>query len=151
MTEEKAWLSCKEAAALLNYSQRHILNLIKNGKISASRNDDGKYIIQKSEFFRAYPTAMAQKEHGSEENHSRNNSMKLMEEKIKHLQEMLDDKRKQNELLITQLNNFTEEKSKMLDTITSHTRLIEFKEKYGKANEGLENKKTKWIWPFKKR
>ena len=152
MTEEKNWLTCREAASILNYSQRHIVNLIKNGKLSAQKDEDGKYYIQKSEFFRVYPNTMKQEKVGTVEKLLGNESVKFLEEKIRHLQEMVDEKKRQNEFLTQQLNNFTEEKSKMLEAINSHTRLLEFKETTVKSNSTKpEHKSLNWIWPFKKR
>ncbi len=149
MYNEKSWLTCREAAALLNYSQRHILNLIKKGKLSADRDEDGKYYIQKSEFLRVYPNAIKVETDGISEKSMEGHTRKLLEEKIKHLQEMVDEKKKQNEFLVEQLSNFTHEKSKMLDAINSNARLLEFKETAGKSYEKNSNK-ISW-WPFKKR
>lgn len=147
MFEDKPWLTCREAAQLLNYSQRHIVNLIKNGKLSAEKDEDGKYYIQKAEFFRVYPTAMPKEMGGTAEKLTGTDAVKFLEEKVRHLQEMLDERRKQNDLLVQQLNNFTEEKSKMLDAIASHTRLLEHK----KRNPHISGKKPFSLWPFKRR
>lgn len=154
MTEEKTWLTCKEAAILLNFTQRHILNLINKGKISAERDETGKYFIQKAEFFRVFPEALQVEPDGKDAKSLEKDTTKVLEEKIRHLQEMVDEKKKQNDFLTQQLNHFTEEKSKMLDAIASHTRLLEFKETSGKSyTSSKENKISKnfdW-WPFKKR
>lgn len=132
MYKEKTWLTCREAAILLNYSQRHILNLIKNGKLSADRDDDGKYYIDKSEFYRVYPHAMPieipVENDGNDSNSIENSSKQMLEIKIKHLEEMIDEKKKQNHFLTEQISNFTQEKLKMLDAINCHGRLLEFKE-----------------------
>lgn len=157
MNNEKTWLSCKEVAELLECSHRNIPNLIKKGKLSASRDDLGKWIIDKSEFFRAYPDAMNVEKTGTDEKNIGNQTMKVLEEKIKHLQEMVDEKKKQNEFLLTQLNINTDEKSKMLDAINGHTRLLEFKESAGKpskappSSQDLDRKGFSWKWPFKLR
>lgn len=133
MNNEKNWLSCKEAARLLNITQRHVGNLIGKGKFRAEKNDDGKFIIMKSEFFRVYPYLLTIENDRNDENSLEQGTKKVMEEKIRHLQEMIDEKRKQNEFLIEQLSNFTNEKSKMLDAINSHTRLLEYKETSAKT------------------
>lgn len=152
MTNGKTWLTCREAAKLLNFSQRHIGNLIKKGRIKAEKDEDGRYFIEKSEFFRVYPHAMKAEKDGTDEKPMENESKKFLEEKIKHLQEMIDEKRRQNEFLAEQLATFTEEKFKMLDAINSHARLLEYKETTGKTkaveNEG-HGKLFEW-WPFKK-
>lgn len=128
MTNEKTWLSCREAGKLLNFTQRHIINLINKGKLSAEKDEYGRYFIQKSEFFRAYPDAMNVESKGTDKEPAGNDSVKLLEEKLQHLQEMFEEKKRQNEFLIEQLENFTQEKSKMLDAINSHARLLEHKE-----------------------
>lgn len=145
MNDAKTYLTCKEASNLLGFTQRHILNLIKNGKLSADRDEGGKYYIQKSEFFRAFPHAMRIEQARTEEKSSGTESMKALEEKIKHLEEIVDEKKKQNEFLTEQLGNFTQEKFKMLDAINSHARLLEYKET-GESNSS----KTKW-WSFSKK
>lgn len=153
MTSEKTWLTCREAGVLLKYSQRHIINLIKKGKVSAQKDEDGKYFIEKSEFFRVYPDAMNVEALGTDEKSIGSEAMKVMEEKIRHLQEMVDEKKKQNEFLAEQLGSFTQEKSKMLDAINSHARLLEFKETAGKSSSPYvdQAKRVFEWWPFKRR
>jgi len=137
----KTWLSCKEAASIIGYTQRHIINLIKNGKLSASRDESGQYFIDKSEFFRVYPQDIKVEKPGTSEKSFEEIPRKLLEERIKHLEEMIVEKNKIIEILTEQLRNFTQEKSQMLEAITSHTRLLE--------HQG--NKKTLSWWPFKGR
>ncbi len=148
MKIEKSWLTCREAASLLNYTQRHIVNLIKKGKLSADKDENGKYFIEKSEFFRVYPNATKGEPPRTEEKPAGNNSLEFLEEKIRHLQELVQEKNKHNEFLAHQLDNFTHEKSKMLEAINSHARLLEYKESTIKYTE--DNKIASW-WPFKKR
>jgi len=154
MTDEKTWLTCREAGKLLNCTQRHVLNLIKKGKLSADRDETGKYFIQKSEFFRVYPDAMEVEVSGNEEKSPGNVDMKLLEEKLRHLEEMMNEKNKLNEFLLDQLNINKDEKSKMLDAINSHTRLLEFKESIKKSAPSSDEKSSKkafdW-WPWKRK
>lgn len=149
MNNEKTWLTCREVGVLLNCSQRHALNLIKKNNISADRDERGQYFVHKSEFYRVFPEAMKVEQDGNEEKFGGSEAMKFLEEKIRHLQEMVDEKKKQNEFLTEQLGNFTEEKSKMLDAINSHTRLLEYKESGGNCSPSAEKKSFSW-WPFKK-
>lgn len=151
MKDEKTWLTCKEAALLLNCTQRHVLNLIKKKNISADRDEAGKYFIHKSEFFRVYPHAMSVENERNEEKFGGNEAMKVLEEKVRHLQEMVDEKKKQNEFLLGQLDINTNEKSKMLDAINNHARLLEFKETGGKAPSSADEKRGFNWWPFKKK
>lgn len=152
MKSEKTWLTCKEAAAIIGCSQRHVLNLIKKKNISTEKDDSGKHIIQKSEFFRVFPQAMYAELARSEENLDGNEATKLLEEKIRHLQEIVDEKKRQNEFLMGQIVINTDEKSKMLDALNNHARLLEFKETGSKAPSF--SKKIgfgfNW-WPFKRR
>lgn len=151
MHKEKSWLTCKEAADLIGCSQRTILNMIKRGDFSSEKDESGKNFIQKSEFFRVHPEAMGMETDGNGENKAGKNDLKALEERIRHLQEMVDEKKKQNEFLMGQLNINTEEKSKMLDAINSHSRLLEFKEGSGdNKNTCSSNKPFTW-WPFKNR
>jgi len=126
--DNKTYLTCKDIAKLLNITHRHVLNVLSKKNISTERDESGKHIVQKSEFFRVFPELMHKSEHGTEEKSDGNQAMKLMEEKIRHLQEMLDEKKKQNEFLMGQININDDKQSKMLDAINSHSRLLEFKE-----------------------
>jgi predicted site-specific integrase-resolvase len=136
----KNWLTCKEAATILGYGTRQMLNIIKKGKISAERDESGQYFIDKSEFYRVYPDGKRrQSEAGSTKNSAEEIPKKLLEERIKHLEEMILEKNKVIELVKEQLYNFTQEKSKMLEAINGHTRLLEHH----------ENKKSSGWWPFK--
>lgn len=154
MNKEKTWLSCREVGELLNCTQRHALNLIKNGKLSADRDEGGKYYVQKSEFFRVFPDAKKVEIDRNESKLPGKEDMKFLEEKLKHLEEMMNEKNKQNEFLKEQLINFTEEKSKMLDAINGHTRLLEYKETSGKPAPSSAEKSSKkafdW-WPWKRK
>ncbi len=70
---------------------------------------------------------MQEQDRKTEENDG-NISMKVMEEKIRHLQEMLEEKKKQNDFLMEQISINDDKQSKMLDAISSHSRLLEYKE-----------------------
>ena len=148
----ETWLTCKEAASLIGYTQRHITNLIAKGKLSAE-HDNGKYFIQKAEFFRVYPNALKMEVAGTKEKNTNKKALDFLEEQVRYLQEIITEKRKHNEYLMEQIQVFTEEKSKMLDAINSHARLLEHKEVVGKNSAKtieIKGKKKNWIWPFKK-
>lgn len=150
MIVEKSWVTCKEAAVILNYTQRHIINLIKKGKISAERDENGKHVIQKAELFRVYPDAFPKEIEETEKNIFGYENKRLLEEKIKHLQELLEEKRRQNDFLTQQLNNFTEEKLKLIETINGHIRLLEYKESSEKIIRDKTQPIPKWKSLFKK-
>lgn len=126
--DEKTYLTCKDMAKLLNVTHRHVLNVLAKKNISTEKDESGKHIVQKSEFFRVFPKLMNQEQSGNDEKSGGSESMKVMEEKIRHLQEMLDEKKKQNEFLMNQITISDDKQAKMLDAINGHTRLLEFKE-----------------------
>ena len=122
MNTDIPWISCKEAAEALNFTQRHIVNLIKKGKLKAEC-DNGKYFIPKDDFFRVFPHAVKQDENKCIENIT----IKFLEEKIRYLEDTIVEKRKENEFLREQLNRATSEKSKMLDTQNGYIKFLEQK------------------------
>jgi len=139
----KNWLSCKEVASILGYTQRHIINIIKKGKLSARRDETGQYFIDKSEFYRVYPESSKIELTGSSSKSIEESIKKFLEEKIRHLEELLGEKNKLNEFLTEQIQNFNQEKSKMLEAINSHARLLEYKES-AISNKTRETPKKKW-------
>jgi|GEM_PF-1261747 len=154
MANEKSWIGCKEIAQLLNCTQRNVINLIRKGTISAKKDDNGKYFVQKSEFFRVFPECMEVEVVGSEKKPPRKENVSLLETKIQHLQEMMEEKSKQNQFLMDQLEVFTQEKSKMLDAITSHTKLLEYQGTgrviSSKRNSESTDNRIRW-WSLKKK
>lgn len=141
----KNLLGCKEAATILGYTQRHILNLIKKGKLSAHRDEAGQYFIDKSEFYRVYPEKNPMQGVGSVANYGIESSSAALEERVRHLEEMVREKTRHAEFLTEQIQNFTQEKSKMLEAITSYARLLEHKET---VNKEIKPSKARW-WSFK--
>lgn len=124
----KTYLTCKDISILLDISQRHVLNILAKKSISTEKDDTGKHLIQKAEFFRVFPDLMNQEIDGKKTKSEGNQAMKLLEEKVRHLQEMLDEKKKQTEFLMGQISINDDKQSKMLDAISAHSRLLEFKE-----------------------
>ena len=55
MNQNNSLLSTRDAAEASGFSLRHIQKLIKGGKLSASMDDGGNYMIDKSEFYRVFP------------------------------------------------------------------------------------------------
>lgn len=128
MRDHVSYLTPQEAGDLAGYTARHIHNFIKSGKLTATR-EDNKFYIDKSEFFRVFPDAYKKFE--------KRNELKLSEEEVrirhevenKFLKEAIIEKEKQNEFLKQQLENFSQEKSQMLQAITSQSRLLEHQTK----------------------
>lgn len=124
----KTYLTCKDIAKLLNVTHRHVLNVIAKKNISTEKDESGKHIVQKAEFFRVFPHLINKQDNGNDEKSVGNQAMKVLEEKIRHLQEMLDENKKHNEFLMNQISIGEDKQSKMLDAINSNSRLLEFKE-----------------------
>lgn len=133
MHRGKSWLTPKEAGEILGMTGRNVTNLIKKGKIRADKDEDGRYFIEKSEFFRVYPDALEKENERNAKNSSEGSAVKLLEEKLNHMQELLSERKRQNEFLVEQLNNFTQEKKGLIESINAHTRLLEYKETQNKT------------------
>ncbi|KTD01579.1 helix-turn-helix domain-containing protein [Legionella feeleii] len=122
MSEESSSLSTRMAAEIAGCSARHIQSLIKKGKLSASRDDGGNYLIDKSEFYRVFPDAHTKR---TVANHGEQSSRNALEVEVKYLKEMLAEKAKQNEFLHKQLEAASTEKSALIETLASNQRLLE--------------------------
>lgn len=126
MGEKNSLLSTREAAEIAGYSARHIQGMIKKGKLSATRDDGGNYLIEKSEFYRVFPDAHNKR---SGANNSDESSRIVLEKEVQHLKEMLAEKSKQNEFLHKQLETATIEKTILLETLNSNQKLLEHSNK----------------------
>lgn len=115
-------ISTREAALELGVSSRQIQKLIKNGKLSAERNESGNYLIEKSEFYRIFPEAFKVR---SDANNDEQNTRTVRDHEIKYLETLLTEKTRQNEFLQKQLESATLEKTRLLDTINNQQKLIE--------------------------
>lgn len=126
-----SFLSTRDAAEISGFSSRHIQNLITRGNMSATRSHDGRYLIDKSEFYRVFPDAHKQRmvPHNNEviEKYSEN---VLLEVENKFLKEMLAEKDRritekdaQNEFLHKQLEMVATEKTMLLETIRNQKML----------------------------
>jgi excisionase family DNA binding protein len=122
LTNTSTQISTKEAAIELGVSPRQIQKLIKNGKLSAERNESGNYLIDKSEFYRVFPEAFGVR---TDANNNEQGSRTIRDHEIKHLEAMLTEKTRQNEFLQKQLESSTLEKTRLLDTINHQQKLIE--------------------------
>ncbi len=119
-----SWLTPSEAAKLLGCSTRYVQKSIKSGKLSAT-TESGKYYIDRSEFFRVFPDA-----HKDEQarNNSRNtNESERLKVEVDMLKQMNSQKDREIDFLRDQVQSISHEKIKMLDALTSTTRLLEHK------------------------
>lgn len=137
MNGERKWLRPSEAAKLLGLTSRQVTNLIVQGDMRAERSETNRYYIEKDEIDRYISTLKIHPKERTQANTKEKVSARLLEEKINYLEKTSSDKQQQIDFLKQQLSNFTLEKSKMLDAINSHTKLLEHKEK-------SETKKSIW-------
>ena len=122
MSENNSLLNTREAAEIAGFSARHIQGMIKKGKLSASRDEGGNYLIDKAEFYRVFPDAHTKRSLANDDN---DNSRIVLEIEVQHLREMLVEKNKQNEFLHKQLETATIEKTMLLETLNSNQKLLE--------------------------
>jgi excisionase family DNA binding protein len=122
MSENNSSISTREAAEIAGFSARHIQGMIKKGKLSASRDEGGNYLIDKSEFYRVFPDAYSKRSHANNDSES---TRTVLEMEVQHLKEMLAEKNKQNEFLHKQLETATVEKTMLLETLNSNQKLLE--------------------------
>lgn len=122
MSENNSSISTREAAELSGFSARHIQNMIKKGKLSATRDEAGNYTIDKSEFYRVFPEMHSKRTVTNEEETISRTSLEV---EIKYLKEMLSEKDKQNEFLQKQLEIANNEKTSLIETLGSNQKLLE--------------------------
>lgn len=126
MKDNYSWLTPKQAADLIGYTPRAVQNYITNGKLSATR-EDGRWYIDKAEFFRVFPAAHRKEMESSPEEKAA--QKKRLEFENELLKEMASKKDQEIEFLRKQVEFISTEKVKMLDAIVSHTRLLEHHQK----------------------
>jgi len=148
MKDSFSFLTPKQAGDLAGYTARHMLNIIKSGKLTATR-EDGNYYIDKAEFFRVFPEAHKKMEQRNARNITDEQARIEAEIENKFLRESIIDKEKQNEYLKQQLENFTHEKNKLIDVLHSNTRLLEHKKEDKAASESGKEHKS-WLDVFKR-
>jgi len=112
MSEQATKISAKEASEIVGFSIRKIQKMVKSGVISAQRGEGGKYLIDRSEFYRVFPDHMERPE-AKPVRESSEQELKLL--------------REQNEFLKGQLQIANEEKKSLFKTLESTQRLIELK------------------------
>lgn len=140
MKDSFSWLTPKQAGELAGYSARHIQNLIVSGKLSASK-EDGKYFIDKSEFFRVFPKAHRKEQEGNSAQQAAEKQRLELENGL--LKEISSQKDKEIEFLRNQVEFVSQEKVKMLDVIVSNTKLLEYKQEKAKE-DSTPKKKINW-------
>jgi len=124
MKDTFSWLTPKQAALLVGYTPRHIQNMITKGKISATR-EDGKYYIDKAEFFRVFPEAHRKEQERTPAQHiAEKERLKLENDLLKDGSSKKDE---EIDFLRNQIEFISQEKMKMLEAMTCFGRLLENK------------------------
>lgn len=139
MKDSVAWLTPKQAGTLAGYTARHIQNMIVAGRLSATK-EDGKYYIDKSEFFRVFPRAHKKEQEGNLTQTVAEKERLELENNL--LKEMASQKDKEIEFLRNQVEFVSHEKVKMLDAIVNQTKLLEYKNE----KEMTEKDEKKRLW-----
>lgn len=118
-------IGTSEAAQLSGYSLRHIQNMIKDGRLSATRTENSSYSIDKSEFFRVFPDAQPEVKQRKQMQSSPDELRIVHETEIKYLKQI-------NDLLQTQLNEAKsliekseKEKTALFEALGSTQKLLE--------------------------
>jgi len=106
MKDSATWITPKQAGDLCGYTARHIQNLIKSGKLSATR-EDGKYYIDKAEFFRVFPNAHRKAQNADQAAVAIDNSR--MSTEIEHLKEVIKHLKESSELKDKHIEHLTAE------------------------------------------
>lgn len=115
MTRNNSSVTTRMASQITGYSSRHIQNFIKSGKLSATKDVSGNYLIDKAELYRVFPECHAEKSCEK----TKEISQEILESEIKHLKEM-------NNFLNKQLEISTNERSLLLETLSSNQKLLEY-------------------------
>lgn len=112
VNEQKTNISVKEASEIVGCSPRKIQKMIKSGTLSAKKESGGRYLIDKSEFYRVFPA-----------NFERTEAPHVREHSELDLKFLID----QNDFLKEQLKIANEEKKLLLRSLESTQKLIELK------------------------
>jgi excisionase family DNA binding protein len=135
--KEANWITPSQAAEVLQCTSRKITKWIVDGKLSASR-EDGKWYIEKSEFYRVFPDAY-RKEQERNPNHKALEQERIKTE-LEMFKQLAHSKDKEIEFLRHQLETFNKKESQFLDALQSQTKLLEH-----------QSRPKKWTDIFKKR
>jgi predicted site-specific integrase-resolvase len=119
MNGNNSHVTTRKAGEITGFSSRHMQNFIKAGKLSATRDENGNYLIDKAELYRLFPHAHQEKQ----EEKSKEISREILEAEIKHLREM-------NSFLNKQLETATAEKTMLLETLNSNQKFLEYSNKW---------------------
>ncbi len=125
MENNSSQLTARQAAEELGFTTRHIQGLIKRGKLSATRDELGNYLIDKTEFYRVFPNAFKAEQERTGANNHDSISRAVLENEVKNLKDLIQEKEKHNQYLREQLDKCNEKETLILETLNSNQRLLE--------------------------
>lgn len=106
----------KQAVEQSKKAKTTILDAIKSGRLSATKDENGRYQIDPAELFRVYPPTTERRTDKAITDHA---DLEILELKLKHSQELLELERKLNSE--RELNN---EMARRLENIESKLTLL---------------------------
>lgn len=122
-------IGTSEAAKLAGFSLRHIQNMIKDGRLSASRTENGSYSIDKSEFFRVFPDAHPEARKRKQMQNSPDELRIVHETEIKYLKQINDLLQAQLDEAKALIDKSEKEKTALFDALGSTQKLLEYSKK----------------------
>ena len=122
-------IGTSEAAKLSGFSLRHIQNMIKDGRLSASRTENGSYSIDKSEFFRVFPDAHPEARQRKQMQNSSDELRIAHETEIKYLKQINDLLQAQLDEAKALIDKSEKEKTALFDALGSTQKLLEHSKK----------------------
>ena len=126
MDKEKSRISTKEAAKEAGVTPRTLQNYITSGKLSATRDSNGNYQIDKAEFYRVFPDSHKEKRQEKIEG----KSQEFLEAENKHLKEMVN-------FLNKRLESSEAKETVLLETLNNNLKLLDHQETKRKRKKFL--------------
>lgn len=120
-------LTVAQCAEMANVNPRTIQLKIKSGKVSATRNEKGNYIIDSSEFFRVYPNAKLSEKSSIVLAEIDESKSKDLKHKVELLEQELLAIKNVNKMLENQLEQALKREQDLVEISKSSTRLLEDK------------------------
>lgn len=114
-----------QAAKLAGCSLRHIQNMIKDGRLSATRTENNSYSIDKSEFFRVFPDAHPEVRQRKQMQSSPDELRIVHETEIKYLKQINDLLQAQLDEAKSLIEKSEKEKTALFEALGSTQKLLE--------------------------
>lgn len=122
-------MSVSECAKALNMTSRAIQGYIKTGKLSASKNERGRYEVDKSEFYRVFPDASVGERERKNDTKRDESTVSVKELEITYLKEQV-------RILSEQISEYKTRESKLLEVASSTTKLLTHDKETTKKKKG---------------